>query len=54
MLWGKANEWIIPGSNSFYVGGPSSSAKSGGIMSGMRCMFPRSFATGGNRSYPDY
>jgi hypothetical protein len=39
--------WIAPGSISFYVGGPSSSARSGGEMFGTGCMVPQPFATGG-------
>jgi hypothetical protein len=33
------------------VGGPSSSARSGGAISGMGCMVPQSFAAGGKRPY---
>jgi hypothetical protein len=31
---------VAPGSNSFYVGGPCSSAGTGGAISGTRCMVP--------------
>jgi hypothetical protein len=43
--------WISLGSRSFWVGGPSSSARSGGAASSTRCMVPQPFAAGGNRPY---
>jgi hypothetical protein len=45
---------ISPRFISFKVGGPSSSALSGGAISGMGCMVPQPFATGGSRSYPKF
>jgi hypothetical protein len=41
-------------SSPFYVGGPASSARSGGTISGMGCLVPQSFPTGGNRTYLDF
>jgi hypothetical protein len=38
----------------FLVGGPSSSARSGEILSDTRCLEPQSYAAGGNRSYLDF
>jgi hypothetical protein len=35
----------------FLVGGPSSSARSGGAISSMGCVVPQPFAAGGNQSY---
>jgi hypothetical protein len=46
--------WIAPGFNSFWVGGPSFSARSGAAISGTECMVPQSFAARGNRSYPKF
>jgi hypothetical protein len=43
----ETEEWVIPRSNSFEVGGPSPSTKSGGAGSGK-------FAAGGNQVYPDF
>jgi hypothetical protein len=43
----EMEEWVIPRSNSFEVGGPSPSTKSGGARSGK-------FAAGGNQVYPDF
>jgi hypothetical protein len=40
--------WIAPGSISFYVGGPSSSARSGGAMFGMGVWFPSRLLLEGN------
>jgi hypothetical protein len=37
----------------FLVGGLSSSAKSGRVISEMGCMVPQPYAAGGNRSYPN-
>jgi hypothetical protein len=45
---------ITPGFSSFYVGGPSSSVRSGGVRSGMGCMVPQLFAAGGNRLYLEF
>jgi hypothetical protein len=50
----KIKAWITPGFSSFLVGGPSSSAKSGGDIFGMRCMVPQSFVTKGNRLYLEF
>jgi hypothetical protein len=46
--------WIAPGFSSFWVGGPSSSARSGGAISSIGCMVPQLFGTHGNRSYPEF
>jgi hypothetical protein len=46
--------WITPGFSSFEVGGPFSSARSGGAISGIGCMVPRPFAARGNQSYPEF
>jgi hypothetical protein len=46
--------WIAPEFSSFLVCGPSSSARSGGAISGMGCMVPQPFAAGGNRSYLEF
>jgi hypothetical protein len=40
--------------SSIYVGGTSSSAMSGGAISGMGCLVLQLFATGGNGSYLDF
>jgi hypothetical protein len=45
---------IAPEFSSFYVGGPSSSTRSGGVISNVRCMVPQPFAVGGNWSYPEF
>jgi hypothetical protein len=45
---------ITPGFSSFYLGDPSFSARSGGVISGMGCMVPQPFAAGGNRSHPKF
>jgi hypothetical protein len=47
---GDALAWITPGFYSFFVGGPSSLARSGEAISGMGCMIAQPFAAGGNRS----
>jgi hypothetical protein len=52
IIGGKVKAWITPRISSFYVGGPSSSAKSGGALSSMRCRVPQPFAAGGNQLYP--
>jgi hypothetical protein len=41
---------ITLGLSYFYVGAPSSSVKSGGAISGMRCMVPQPFTARGNQS----
>jgi hypothetical protein len=46
--------WIAYEFSSFQVGDPSSLARSGGVISGIGCMVPRSFAVEGNRSYPEF
>jgi hypothetical protein len=46
--------WINPGISSFQVGGPSSSAWSGGVISGTGCRVPQPFAARGNRSYLEF
>jgi hypothetical protein len=46
--------WIAPGFSSFYVGGPSSSARIGGAISDTGCMIPQPFTARQNRSYPEY
>jgi hypothetical protein len=46
--------WITPGFSSFKVGGPSSSTRSGGGISGTRCMVPQLFSTRGNWSYLEF
>jgi hypothetical protein len=46
--------WIALRISSFYVGGPSSSAWSGGAISGTECMVPQPFVIGGNRSYTEF
>jgi hypothetical protein len=46
--------WIVLGVSSFWVGGPSSSAWSGGAISGMGRMVQQSFAAGGNQSHPEF
>jgi hypothetical protein len=38
----------------FRFGGPSSSARSGGAISGMGCTVPLPFAAGGNQSYLEF
>jgi hypothetical protein len=43
---------IDPGFSSLEVGGSSSSATSGRVISGIGCMIPQSFAVEGNKSYP--
>jgi hypothetical protein len=45
---------IAPESGSFYVGGPSSSVGSGGVISSMGCLVPQPFASGENWTYPDF
>jgi hypothetical protein len=50
----KVMVWIIPGFSSFLVGDPSSSARSGGAISGMGCRVPQPFATGCYQSYPKF
>jgi hypothetical protein len=42
--------WIASGFSSFYIGGPSFSARSGKAISDTRCMIPQPFAVGENRS----
>jgi hypothetical protein len=44
---------LLPGLNSFQAGGPSSSARSGGVVSSMGCMVPQPFVDVGNYLYPD-
>jgi hypothetical protein len=44
----KAMVWITPEFSSFYVCGPSSSARSGRAISGTGCMVSQPFAAGGN------
>jgi hypothetical protein len=46
--------WITLGFSFIWVGGPSSSARSGGAISGTGCMVPQPFAARGNRSYPEF
>jgi hypothetical protein len=46
--------WITLKFSSFQVGGPSSSARSDGTLSGTGCFVPQLCATGGNRSYLDF
>jgi hypothetical protein len=46
--------WITPGFSSFYVGDPSSSARSGGAIIHTGCMVPQPFTTGGNQSYLEF
>jgi hypothetical protein len=59
------SDWMpgaIPGQGGRQVGqtgddilsSPSSSARSGGVISGTGCMVPQPFAAGGNRSYPEF
>jgi hypothetical protein len=45
--------WIASGFNSFYIGGPSFSARSGKVISDTRCMIPQPFVVGENRSYTE-
>jgi hypothetical protein len=45
--------WIAPGFSSFLIGGPSSSVRSGGVISGMGCMIFQPFADRGNWLYPE-
>jgi hypothetical protein len=42
---------IAPGISSCWVGGPSYSARSGGVLSGTGCMVPQPFVIGVNMSY---
>jgi predicted outer membrane repeat protein len=46
--------WITPGFSSFLVDCSSSSARSGGAISGMGCMVLQLFAVGENRPYPEF
>jgi hypothetical protein len=46
--------WITPRISSFQVGGPSSSAWSGGVISGMGCRVLQPFVARGNRSYLEF
>jgi hypothetical protein len=50
----KVKVWITPGISSFYIGGPSSSAWTGGVISGMRCLVPQPFLIVGSRSYLEF
>jgi hypothetical protein len=45
---------IAPRFSSFQVGGPSSSARSGGAISGIGFMVPQLFTAGGNWSYQEF
>jgi hypothetical protein len=45
---------IDPRFSSFFVGDPSSSARSGGVISDMGCMVFQPFAAGGNQSYLEF
>jgi hypothetical protein len=51
---GKVKAWINLRISSFYVGGPSPSAWSGGALSGTGYMVPQPFSTEGNRSYSEF
>jgi hypothetical protein len=46
--------WFALESSSFLVGGPSSLAKSGGVVSSTRCMVTQPFAANENRPYLDF
>jgi hypothetical protein len=45
---------FVPKFSSFYVGGPSLLARSGGVIPGTGCVVPQLFAAGGNRLYLDF
>jgi hypothetical protein len=49
----EGKQWcgLLPGLVPFLVGGPSSSARSGGAICGLRCMVLQSSAARGNLSY---
>jgi hypothetical protein len=53
-VMGKSPVSIIPEFSSFYVGHPSSLARSGGVIPSMGCVVSQPFSAGENRSYLNF